>query len=192
MTSGQLQRPTSGLVASYIEQFEQDEAYAAPDRALFKLFQAFPHNRNLEDVLLKVAALNGLYSTNIYAVYRVAEHIHEQDIDPRLEQRSPALVNEISLVTIGDKKRRNYSFTSKYCSCHVPDAYPIYDGFVERLIWAYQGLDHFAEFRRAELKDYPRYKETVEFFRDYYGLTQFSFKELDKFLWFYGRKIFAL
>jgi len=187
---GKLQTPTANLVISYQKQFEQGE-YAIIDKAISKLFQTFPRNDRFEEVLLKVTALNGLYYTNILATYEVAKRICELKIDSQLEQESPELVDIIAPLSIRGKTRRNYSFASKYCSWHVPDAYPIYDSFVERLIWAYYRQDSFARFKRSDLQSYPRYKEVVEAFRNHYRLTRFNFKELDKFLWLYGKKVFA-
>lgn len=190
MTPRQLRKPTPDLIVSYVTRFEQ-KGFSIADKAISKLFQAFPHNQKIEDVWLKVVALNSLYNTNIYATYDVAKRVCELNIDAQLEQRSPEVVNQIASVKIRGKARRNYSFASKYCSWHVPDAYPIYDSFVERLIWAYEKQDRFAQFRRADLQDYPRYKETIESFRNFYGLTQFDFKKLDKFLWLYGKEVFS-
>jgi hypothetical protein len=190
MTPRQLRKPTPSLVTSYVTRFERNTLFAVTDGAISKLFQTFPHNCFIEDVLLKVTALNSLYSTHIYAVYDVADRICELGIDSKLEQKSLDVVDQIASIEIRGKKRRKYSFASKYCSWHVPDAYPIYDRFVEQLIWAYQKSDGFAQVRRADLQDYPRYKETVETFRNHYGLTDFSFKQLDKFLWLYGKEVF--
>jgi hypothetical protein len=190
MTPRQLRKPTPDLVVSYVTRFEQ-KGFSVADEAISKLFQAFPYNQKIEDVWLKVVALNGLYNTNIYATYDVAKRIYELNIEAQLEQRSPEVVNQIALVKIRGKTRRNYSFASKYCSWHVPDAYPIYDSFVERLIWEYEKRDRFAQLRRTDLQDYPRYKETIESFRDFYGLAQFDFKKLDKFLWLYGKEVFS-
>ena len=189
MAIQQPKRPTAYFVERYIEQFEQSPQYSSADKALSKLFAAFPLNQHLDDVLLKVSALNSLYSTSIYGIYQVAQHICELQIDTQLERNSPEVVNNISHVNIGGKPRHIYSFATKYCSWHKPDAYPMYDGFVEQLIVSYQRLDGFARFNRNELRDYPRYREIVERFRTYYDLAQFNFKQLDKFLWMYGREL---
>lgn len=138
-------------------------------------------------MLLKVATLNSLYNTNIYAVYTVAEHIRQLNIDLKLENHSLDLVNEIATVTIRDKTRRNYSFASKYCSWHLPEIYPIYDSIVEQMIWIYQKSNQFTHFYRYELRDYARYWEIMTLFRGFFGLDQFTFKQIDKFLWSYGR-----
>ena len=186
-----LQEPTPSLVAEYVARFEGDDQTVATDRVVSRLFQAHPHNRDIEDVLLKVVALNGLYSTNIYGTYAVAVHIRELGIDPQLERKSLDVVDQVARVKLGGKTKRLYSFATKYCSWHVPDAYPIYDTFIEQLLWAYREQYGFAQFARTDLRDYPRFKEIVEWFQARYGLTEFNFKQLDKFLWRYGRELFA-
>ena len=181
-----LPQPTPELVMEYVRRFER-EGYDVTERALTKLFQTFHRNTQLEEVLVKAATLNDLYNTNIYAVYDVARHIWELDIDPKLEQHSLGVVEEIAVMTVRGRQRRNYSFATKYCSFHVPEVYPIYDGYVDQMLWAYRGQDGFAEFKRRELWDsYPRYVEVVERFRSYYGLGGFNWREIDRFLWLYG------
>lgn len=98
------------------------------------------------------------------------------------------MVNEIASVEIAGKLRRNYSFATKYCSFHAPGAYPKCDGNTESIIWAYQESYGFGQFTQPELKDYPKYKATVVQFRSHFALSDFSFKQLDNFLWGYGRE----
>ncbi len=187
----QLCRPTPGLVESYIRRFDQQESLAAAERALRKLFRACPENREIEEVWIKVAAINSLYYTNIFATFDMAKHICELDTDAQINRQSADLVNEIATVTINGKTRRFYSFASKYCSWHAPDAYPIYDSYVERLIWAYAIQQRFDQFERADLQDYPKYRNVIDSFREHYGLELFDFKSLDKFLWSYGKELFG-
>lgn len=184
-----LQKPTPALVHQFQQKF-QEEGYSITDNALAKLLVAFPKNNRIEDVWLKAAALNSLYSTGILAVYQVAEHIYRQGIDDKLDKGLPEVVNEIAPTEIRGKVRRNYSFASKYCSWHQPDAYPMYDSYVEQLIWAYQKADRFSVFKRCDLQDYTHYKAVIEQFQQHYGLTDFRFKELDRFLWLYGKQLF--
>ena len=79
-----------------------------------------PSNEEISDILLKVATLNDFYSTNIFSVYPVAEHILSLKIDERLRQGDVTLVNEIQNVTINGVTRKFYSFSTKYCSHHNP------------------------------------------------------------------------
>ena len=79
---------------------------------------------------------------------------------------------------------------SKYCSHHNPEAYPIYDSYVDEVLRYFRDLDRFASFRTEELKDYRRFKGILIDFRSYYGLEQFSLKEIDKYLWQFGKEYF--
>jgi hypothetical protein len=137
---------------------------------------------------VKVAVLNSLYSTNIFALYPVAAHIHHLQIDNALAQQSLTVVDAIARIDLNGKRRRNYSFATKYCHWHLPEVYPIYDSYVERLLWAYQQQDRFATFQREAMQDYAQYKATHEQFRQYYHLTAFTVKQVDKFLWRYGKE----
>lgn len=181
--------PSPTLIKEYVAKFEQLPDIIASDLAVSKAFQAFPKNDRIDEVLLKVSVLNSLYSTSIFALYKVAAHIHNLQIDAKLAQPSLAVVGEIARIQINGKVRRNYSFASKYCSWHVPDFYPIYDSYVEGLLWAYQQQDRFGTFQREELKHYTRYKAVHDQFRQHYGLTGFTAKQVDKFLWLYSKEL---
>ncbi len=185
-----LQLPTPQLALVYVQRFDTDQAVV--EMALAKLFGTFPNNTSADEVLLKVVALNSLYATNIYATREVADNIFRLDIDRKLEQHSLELVNEIALVTIKGKTRRNYSFASKYCAWHSPETYPIYDSYVDGLLWAYQKKHKFSNFNRYDLwNSYPQYVKAVRDFQERFGLQQFTLKQVDNFLWLYGKECAA-
>jgi hypothetical protein len=156
------------------------------------LFSHYPRNNDLPRVLLKVVALNRLYSTQIFAVMDVASHIHQhaQDIDSALTSGSPEIVDKIARVTISasGKVRNNYSFATKYCHWHSRASYPIWDSRVDRCLWTLQKRDRFAAFfnANADLWEYPKFRDAIAALRDFYGLGSFTFKEIDKFLWSEG------
>lgn len=160
------------------------------ERALSRLVPSFPRNKLFEDVLLKVVVINDLYRTGILATYKVAGHIAQLDIDPILEQGSPEAVDLVARVQIGDKTRNNYSFATKFCAWHNPEAYPIYDSFVDQVLWGYRAQDHFATFQRQDLRQYARFREVITVFREHYGLSGFSLKDIDKFLWLAGKQFY--
>ena len=56
------------------------------DAALRTLFEAMPNNTDVGEVAVKLAALNGLYATSIFAVVQVATHIVQLGIDARLAE----------------------------------------------------------------------------------------------------------
>ncbi len=187
------QPPTPALVRQYVRKFD-DGRDGLIDKALLDLFRAFPENTRFEHILFKVLGLNALDSTGVVEVNPAARHILSLGIDARLAFCDPELVDEIALTPVkAGKSKRFYAFATKYCSWHVPEGYPIFDDVVARLIVEYQRIDQFADFfwQNEIARDYLKFKRTVEAFRDHYGLMEFSFKELDKFLWRYSKEYFG-
>jgi hypothetical protein len=190
VTTNPLKTPSPDVVRQYIDLFDADPSSGASDRALARLFALLPDNTSLDEVLLKVATLNSLYNTNIFSVVAVAQHIVSLGIDARIAEGSPEIVEEVAVVKLGARRRRNYSFATKYCSWHAPRHYPIYDSLVDRLLWTYKQTAGFRDFTRQDLQRYPTFREVIDAFRTHFGLSEFSYKELDRFLWKHAREVF--
>ena len=196
MSTPQPARPTADFVQKYIDRTKQNPQYAREHDDLAELLRKYPKNRNLDEVKIKVEKINRIYATRISnkGLVRVAKHIVQINIDPQLDSNSPEVVENIALVK--NHNRREYSFATKYCSWHKPNAYPRLDNFVKRLLWDYQKSYGFSEFDHFELVDYDRFryvrfKEIVEAFRDFFCLNQFNFNDLDQFLWAYGEEFYS-
>ena len=189
-----LDDPNKELIKHYVEKFDSNERYSHGDNAIVKLLQKFPKNTSIEDVILKVSVINELYSTSIYSVFRMAQHIVECDIDENMKAGNPELVHQIAtghnIRTKKNNKEINfYSFATKYCSWHNQADYSIYDSFVEKTLIAYKKRDNFSEFKRKDLKDFKKFQQIVLDFKVYYGLNN-TVKDIDKFLWIYGKEKF--
>lgn len=190
-----IEKPTNELLDKYIEKFNKDKRYKPADKAIANLFLAFPNNKRLEDILLKISVINDLYSTNILGTFKMAEHIQCLDIDDRLKQGNPELVNEIAKghgirTTKKNTELNFYSFATKYCNWHNQESYAIYDRFVDKVLMAYKRQDNFSDFRQADLRNFRNFKKIIDDFAEYYGLTKHNLKEIDKFLWIYGKEKF--
>ena len=183
-----LPRPTVDEVNKWLEKWNNTEDIFISETTLIHLFNGEnKRNDSLESVLIKCTVLNYFYSTNIYKIFPVAKHIVSLNIDERLAKGDPTLVEEIANVTISGKKKFFYSFATKYCSRHNPDEYPIYDSYVVKVLKYYRDVDRFVQFKDNDLRTYSVFKTILMKFRDYYGLEQFSLKELDMFLWQFGK-----
>jgi hypothetical protein len=193
-----LTTPTGELVRAACEEFDRDNTVI--EQALAELFKQYPENGVLPHVLLKVVALNTLYSTQIrlYSekvpnLMDVARHIQEnaEDIDSALAVGLPEIVDRIARVEAAGKEDRYYfSFATKYCSWHKPEFYPIWDSRVDRYLHCLKREPYFAEFFDTG-ENYWRYSEfrrLITVFRDRYDLGSFSFKQIDKFLYSHGGK----
>jgi hypothetical protein len=190
-----MKTPTNELIEGYIEKFNNDDRYYPADQAITKLFRAFPANTDFEDILLKISVLNDLYSTNIYGTYVMDKHIQNLKIDDALIAGDPHIVNKIAVghgirSSKTNKELNFYSFATKYCNWHNLEHYAIYDSFVEKVLMEYKKLDNFSLFSKAELRDFPTFKRVILDFIGYYDLNSHNLKEIDKFLWMYGKELF--
>ena len=165
--------------------------YVAQESALDKLFLGdFKCNDNLENILIKCSVLNDFYSTNIFKIYSVATHILSLNIDERLVNGDPTLVDDIAKVTISGKNKYFYSFASKYCSHHNPTAYPIYDSYIEKVLKHFRKINPKFNFNNDDLKQYDKFKNILINFQKLYGIEEYNLKDLDRYLWQLGKEKF--
>lgn len=184
-------QPSIAEVEKYLRTWDELESYHLQEDALDKLFfNLCPENTDISDILLKAAVLNDFYSTNIYAIFPVAKHILDLNVDARLQAGDESLVEDVQNVTIGGKPLKLYSFATKYCSHHNPEDYPIYDSYVDKVLCYFRDVDGFASFRGEDLKSYADFKRILREFRAFYDLEQFGLKEIDKYLWQFGKEYF--
>lgn len=188
MASPILPRPTADELIKAEEKFNKENSTI--EWTLTKLFQEFPENTDFDVVAVKVKVLNALYGTQVRAVNIVAQHIVDRGIDPDLRAGIPEIVDKVATVQLTNKVIKFFSFATKYCSWHNPEAYPIYDSYAEAALWYYKKRDNFAEFSRDNY-DYVEFARRVKVFRDFYGLTSFNYKRIDKLLFTLGQTLLS-
>ena len=183
--------PCKEEVEKWLKHWDSLPDYTEQEKALDKLFFGeFKSNDNLQNILVKCSTLNDFYSTNIFKVYPVALHILSLNIDERLDNNDPTLVNDIANVTINGKDKYFYSFASKYCSHHNPLNYPIYDSYVEKVLKHFRNETPLLKFDNNDLKVYKKFKSILIKFQQLYNIEEYSLKDLDRYLWQLGKKYF--
>lgn len=185
--------PSDTVIREYCLKFLSSNAEIS-DIAIRKLINVFPLNTNLEEILLKSIAINTLYSTNIFKISEMAKRILKLNIDERINNGDPNIVNLIAsghgIISNKTNKELNfYSFATKYCNWHNHEEYSIYDSYVEKILLEYKKLYSFTEFKANDLKDFSKFKSVLLDFKTYFNLTG-TMKEIDKFLWLYGKEKF--
>lgn len=203
--------PTPSSVSDACERFDKENTVV--ERALAELFRQYPTNDDEAHVLLKVVALNRLYSTHILAVEDVARLIyeHRQEVDGALkaDPPSPEAVDKIVELTFRRMGKHFWVFATKYCSWHRPESYPIWDSRVLLYLQSLKGSsftlpDNWTEYpqfvdcggrtaagpwRPDNWTHYREFLALMNRFRDFYNLRSFTFKEIDKFLFLSGGEL---
>lgn len=187
--------PNSDLVREACKQFDRDNDVT--EKALAQLYAAYPANDNPSHVLLKVVALNSLYTTRILAVLKLAHYIADRgaSLDAALAAGSPEAVALIAQAGGGDSDLAFYTFATKYCNWHQPNLYPIYDSRVDKYLWTIKKQGLFASeglSGHEDLHSYPQFCVVMTAFREQFGLGAFTFKQIDEFLWSQGEAIWAV
>lgn len=170
--------------------------------ALEWLFKSYPNNTNLKEVIIKVACLDRLYSTDItksYKIPQVAQKILESGFDDRVQKGDISLVDDIA--SLGKTQieeqggKQILSFASKYCVWHSSvvygkDDFVIIDSIVKTKLKEFNDDERYnfaPKFSKKDLKDYKKYKEILEKFREFFGLKECSFRDIDRYLWRFGK-----
>ena len=162
----------------FISTWREVGKFSAPVDAMFRVCQDYPNNNNLEEVLIKCAVIDNFSSTNVFDLYKMADHIVGKHIDKRLKNGDYTLVDDISK---GGQKRTFYSFASKYCHYHNPKKFAIYDSYVAKVLCA------FLDKKEDELRDYNTFMAALNDFSQRYSLKNYKYDDLDKYLWRLGR-----
>lgn len=182
-----LNAPCESEVNLYLEKWKKLDKYVVQENALNYLYTIVSNkNTSLDEVLIKVNALNTFYSTRIFNVVPIAQRIVQLDIDKYLETNDLSLVDKID----GELGRSIYSFATKYCSWHKPNVYPIYDKYVCLVLDYFKNTDHFANFSRKDLRNYQEYYRVYFEFIHFYKLDGCELKSIDKYLWQLGKENF--
>ena len=188
----EIPRPSKKNIQEYLIKWDNlEDHYIWQESSLYKLFhETYKDNTDLNEILIKCSCLNDFYSTNIFLIYPVAKNIYDLKIDDRLNKGDSSLVNDIAHVTINGVEKTFYSFASKYCSHHNSINFPIYDYFVDKMLWYFQKKDKFSNFSKEDLKDYVRFKNILMDFKKFYDIDEYNLRDIDKYLWIAGKKYF--
>lgn len=73
---------------------------------------------------------------------------------------------------------------------HNPLDFPIYDIYVEKLLIHFRNVDRFSIFRNEELRNFLVFKRVISDFREAYQLDDFNLKQIDQYLWQFGKDTF--
>jgi len=177
------------VIDPYLDKFKGQEGYFTADRMRHNYFEKHPQNTELEEVRLKVSAIEDDEVHRNGAVESVARHIFSlKDLDQRLQAGDHGLISEINNVTRNRELLDLYAFATRYCNGHNEHTFPIYDRSIDLLLKHYVADTGPVNFQ-PDFRNYQQFAETLSYFVSDTGIHDLNFQEIDKFLWIYGDKI---
>jgi len=160
--------------------------WGTTDKALALLAERFP-GFSPEETLLKVATVNALYGTNVYAIVRMAEHIEAVIRAVGTRVQGTELVECMAALPRTERQqrdRRHYSFASKFAHFFIdPERFPIYDYYAAAMVKYHLGRGGL-----VHDEGHP-YKSFAASFAKLKGLVGFQLtaRQLDGYLWLAGQ-----
>lgn len=147
------------------------------DQALHLLQESLPGFES-EATLLKVAAINQLYGTNVYAVVRMAQHVTVVMQDTG-GMEDADLVEELAKLDT----RKHLSFASKFAHFFIDmERFPIFDSFAVKMVAHHLGMQGQV---RDPAHPYKAFVENIHRLKSYARLACTT-RELDRYLWLAG------
>ncbi len=184
--------PSNSEVEKYLKLWNDNEFYNLSQKSLNNLFKTFPLNNNLDEILVKVCTLDVIFGAGVNKwFFKISNNILNYDLDKKLKDNTLEIndfVEKIKIQRKDGKEMRPYSFASKYCSHHKPNEYPIYDSYVDEVLWLF--MKEELGKKRIRLKNYSIFKEILIKFRSKYELEKYSLKEIDQYIWLLGKEYF--
>lgn len=150
----------------------------------------------LKDVQSAVILLDSIYHTQLSrlaAIFAISENIYnmikkENLIEEIMNPEKPE--NIVSKIASAGEKNNNYSFATKFCNRLNPKSFPIYDQYVDELLWKYYKAEDncFNDISfRKDLRNYDEFLKTYKAFKKCFCLDELNYKQIDEFMWTYGK-----
>ncbi len=188
----------------YFKIWDLLDDYVNQDIALTSIFKNYPLNVDVPEVLLKCSVLNSFYSAGILNIdlLKVAEVIVNCDIDNDLQSGNWNVVYRILKALNNAGIHNYYSFVSKYCNWHNQEKFPIYDSYVDNVVWHLKQNNCINSFKhRKDLEDYTTFGNALfEIYKNFSltsaeilrkGEVDVNYKILDRYLWLLGKYHYA-
>ncbi len=191
------------MIIKCMNVFNSNWQYAEPDKAINRAVKDYSNNTDFAEVILKATLINSIYSTQIFDILSMANHIvNIVKLNNMLNEGDKRAVDCIRIgagiiVKKSGKERDNYSFATKYCSFHNPNKYPIYDSAISNLLIRankdYKWISKITDEKLGmNFKEYSYYVDFLDKFLETVDIDKFGYREADKGLWIYAKYCAAL
>ena len=177
---------------------EEDAAYGAENRMITRCLQKFPENTDPDVVAMKIGLIDITNSTHL-SQHKSLIHMEElsriiasiPDIDARIQEGDPGVVNEIAR---SNGRINLFSFASKYCCYHNRNLYGKDDySILDMVVRNYLPL-YFPDITKGRIKhwqsrfQYGSYNDYITGKLDELGITTPHRKrKFDHFVWYKNR-----
>lgn len=195
------------VVLEYIKEFNKlNKKQSESEKALEIVFEQYRKAANSSEVLIKVILLNHIYSAGLNDNLPLEENPKKKRIVDvyTMSNQLASVSNELDRLFYNDsmpseaiekilamfdtkKYNRPFSFATKYCHWHNPEKYPISDSFSRGVLYHFNKLKYKDKYKQNDYLDYSIFCKIYSDFSQEECIKGLSIKEIDKFLWKFGK-----
>lgn len=179
---------TSKTVDDYIAKWYANPVNKYSEMIIFELVKRFRSNATYENVQLKAGIINNLYSTRVQELDGVVKDFlaEYKNIDMLIANGEPDAVKKIAKCGV----HRNFSFATKFCYFHNPNAFPIYDSMVLLALKEIKKKNPKISFKVSSFTydRYESFRNTIDSVINLLDIKK-TYGEIDKYLWQLGKEI---
>lgn len=200
----------NNILNKCVEQFNNEQDLN--EKVVGDVFSKFD-NSSISNILIKVIVLNNRYSAGLndnplsiekrkeyttdnkkfpVDVTTMAEHIYRNRDEFNKVKKINEVIELVDIMRDIEGFQDAYSFATKYCSWTYSGIdVPIVDSYVKGLLYRLNVKYKFdpSFIRQNQLNDYSKYLDIYKCFVDTYHLNQYSYKDVDKYLWQYAKNM---
>lgn len=175
------------------------EEIRCEEELLNVVFNELNENSSITVMQTAVLLLDGIYHTRLQSPIRFANAIYDRVKKENLleeirnAKRDDEIIKCVDAIATADiGYNYAYSFATKFCNRINKKQFPIFDSYVAGLLWNYQNIEPYKEhlgehFNQASMGKYRSFLEKYRKFAKAFSLEAFDYKEIDIFMWTYGK-----
>ncbi|MEQ8475866.1 MAG: hypothetical protein RIB54_06470 [Fulvivirga sp.] len=172
------------LESEHLQHFTEIKGYFTGDAKIKAYFDNNFSNNTAQEIKMKLSCFRVPYLDNLKTGMNIlASFIASLNLEPLMRTGSPDAVNRMTSFVI-EEDLGFLEFATTYCNWHNHEGFPIYREEVQQL------LDKLNCSVQLNNKDsYEVFSASLRSFRTTYNLEELNFKELDKFIWLFAKKV---
>lgn len=170
--------------SEHLQHFIDIKGYFTGDAKTKAYFDKNFSSNTAQEINIKLSSFRVPYLDNLNSGINIlASFIESLNLEPLMRTGSPDAVNRMTSF-VNEEDSGFLEFATTYCNWHNHHDFPIYRREAQQLL---DKLNCNVQLKNKS--PYEVFSASLRLFRTTYKLDKLNFKELDKFIWLYAKKV---
>lgn len=193
-----LKNVTNDMIETSWKDFDFGQC-AVDDRRIQFVMNKYLGNESLKSTLEKCKIINSCYHARVSNEHlsKLSEILNGNDIRKLIKDGEIKIVQKVAKISKEITGKYYYCFITKYCSWHNPEAFPIFDNIVFRVLKLINIEHNFLLYRKGTQLE-PNGGDDKNYYQNYVNVIKNSsklfeacpdinFRNIDRYFWMKGK-----